>query len=93
MLEDIAVLTGGVVISEEKGLKLEGATMDMLGTAEKVTVDKDTTTIVNGAGDKDAIQLVSARSRLRSKIRLPTTIKKNCRNVWLRWPVVLPYCM
>ena len=49
MLEDIAVLTGGVVISEEKGLKLEGATMDMLGTAEKVTVDKDTTTIVNGA--------------------------------------------
>ena len=56
MLEDIAVLTGGVVISEEKGLKLEGATMDMLGTAEKVTVDKDTTTIVNGAGDKDAIQ-------------------------------------
>ena len=56
MLEDIAVLTGGVVISEEKGLKLEGATMDMLGTAEKITVDKDTTTIVNGAGDKAAIQ-------------------------------------
>ena len=93
MLEDIAVLTGGVVISEEKGLKLEGATMDMLGTAEKVTVDKDTTTIVNGAGDKDAIQARIGRSRLRSKIRLPTTIKKNCRNVWLRWPVVLPYCM
>ena len=56
MLEDIAVLTGGIVISEEKGLKLEGATMDMLGTCEKVTVDKDTTTIVNGAGDKEAIQ-------------------------------------
>ena len=56
MLEDIAVLTGGTVISEEKGLKLEGATMDMLGTAEKITVDKDTTTIVNGAGDKEAIQ-------------------------------------
>ena len=56
MLEDIAILTGGVVISEEKGLKLEGATMDMLGTAEKITVDKDTTTIVNGAGDKEAIQ-------------------------------------
>ena len=53
MLEDIAVLTGGTVISEEKGLKLEGATMDMLGTAEKITVDKDTTTIVNGAGDKE----------------------------------------
>ena len=55
MLEDIAVLTGGIVISEEKGLQLEKATIDMLGTAEKVTVDKDNTTIVNGAGDKDAI--------------------------------------
>lgn len=55
MLEDIAVLTGGVVISEEKGLQLEKATIDMLGTAEKVTVNKDNTTIVNGAGDKDAI--------------------------------------
>ncbi|MEG1573708.1 MAG: chaperonin GroEL [Bacteroidales bacterium] len=55
MLEDIAVLTGGVVISEEKGLQLEKATVDMLGTAEKVTVNKDNTTIVNGAGDKSAI--------------------------------------
>ena len=56
MLEDIAVLTGGIVISEEKGMKLEGATMDMLGTAEKIVVNKDNTTIVNGAGDKQAIQ-------------------------------------
>ena len=56
MLEDIAILTGGTVITEDKGIKLEGATMDMLGTAEKVTVNKDNTTIVNGAGDKDAIQ-------------------------------------
>ena len=55
MLEDIATLTGGVVISEEKGLKLEGATIDMLGTAEKVTVNKENTVIVNGAGDKQAI--------------------------------------
>ena len=55
MLEDIAILTGGTVISEEKGLKLEGATIDMLGTAEKVTVNKDNTVIVNGAGDKEAI--------------------------------------
>ncbi|MBA7548798.1 60 kDa chaperonin [subsurface metagenome] len=52
MLEDIAVLTGGVVISEEKGLTLESASMDMLGTCEKVTIDKENTTIVNGAGDK-----------------------------------------
>ena len=56
MLEDIAVLTGGVVISEEKGLKLEQATLDMLGSADKVTVSKDSTTIVDGAGDKQAIQ-------------------------------------
>ena len=56
ILEDIAILTGGVVISEEKGLKLEQATIDMLGTAEKVTVSKDHTTIVNGAGDSENIK-------------------------------------
>lgn len=56
ILEDIAILTGGVVISEEKGLKLEQATIDMLGTAEKVTVSKDNTTIVNGAGDSENIK-------------------------------------
>ena len=55
MLQDIAVLTGGVVITEEQGLKLEETTLDMLGTAEKVTINKDNTTIVNGAGDKTAI--------------------------------------
>ncbi len=55
MLEDIAVLTGGVVISEEKGLKLEQATLEMLGTCDKVTVSKDNTTIVNGAGQKELI--------------------------------------
>ena len=55
MLEDIAILTGGVVISEEKGMKLDGATIDMLGNAEKVSVNKENTTIVNGAGNKDAI--------------------------------------
>ncbi len=55
MLEDIAVLTGGVVISEEKGLKLESTTIDMLGRAEKITVNKENTTIVNGMGSKDSI--------------------------------------
>ena len=55
MLEDIAVLTGGVVISEEKGLSLDKATLDMMGTCDKVTVSKDNTTIVNGAGEKEAI--------------------------------------
>ena len=55
MLEDIAILTGGTVISEEKGYKLEDATLEMLGTAEKITVDKENTTIVSGKGDKKAI--------------------------------------
>jgi len=56
MLEDIAILTGGQVISEEQGFKLENATLDMLGRAEKINIDKDNTTIVNGAGKKAAIQ-------------------------------------
>ncbi len=56
MLQDIAILTGGTVISEETGLKLDAATIDMLGSAEKVTLTKENTTIVNGAGKKDAIQ-------------------------------------
>ncbi|MBR6018005.1 MAG: chaperonin GroEL [Paludibacteraceae bacterium] len=55
MLEDIAILTGGTVISEEKGIKLEQATLEMLGTAESITVSKENTTIVNGAGNKEAI--------------------------------------
>ncbi len=56
MLEDIAILTGGTVISEERGYKLENATLEYLGTAEKITIDKDNTTIVNGAGSPDDIK-------------------------------------
>lgn len=63
MLEDIAILTGGTVISEEKGLKLEHTTLDMLGTAEKVTVNKENTTIVNGSGDKEMIKARVAQIR------------------------------
>lgn len=63
MLEDIAILTGGTVISEEKGLKLEHATLDMLGKAEKVTVSKENTTIVDGAGDKAGIKARVAQIR------------------------------
>jgi chaperonin GroEL len=71
MLEDIAVLTGGVVISEEKGLKLEGATLDMLGSAEKITVNKDNTIIVNGSGEKNAI---SARiNQIKAQIEKTTS--------------------
>jgi len=71
MLEDIAVLTGGVVVSEEKGLKLESTTMDMLGSAEKVTVNKDNTVIVNGAGDKKAI--VSRVAQIKAQIETTTS--------------------
>ena len=71
MLEDIAVLTGGVVISEEKGLTLENATIEMCGSAEKVTIDKDNTTIVNGTGEKDAIQ--SRISQIRAQIERTTS--------------------
>ncbi|WP_286845739.1 chaperonin GroEL [Proteiniphilum sp. UBA5310] len=71
MLEDIAILTGGVVVSEEKGLTLENATLDMLGSAEKVTIDKDTTTIVNGEGDKEAIE--SRIGQIRTQIDKTTS--------------------
>ena len=63
MLEDIAILTGGTVISEEKGMQLSTATLQDLGTAEKVTVNKETSTIVNGAGNKDAIAARVAQSK------------------------------
>ena len=61
MLQDIAILTDGVVISEETGLKIDAVTLDMLGKAEKITIDKDNTTIVGGAGDKEAIRERSAQ--------------------------------
>ncbi len=71
MLEDIAVLTGGTVISEEKGYKLDEATLEMLGSAEKITVDKENTTIVSGKGDKNAI---SARiGQIKSQIEKTTS--------------------
>lgn len=71
MLEDIAILTGGTVISDEKGLTLEAATLEMLGSAEKITIDKDTTTIVNGAGEKDSIS--NRISQIRSQIEKTTS--------------------
>jgi chaperonin GroEL len=71
MLEDIAVLTGGTVISEERGFKLENATIDMLGTAEKVIIDKDNTTLVNGAGEKGII--VGRINEIKSQIEKTTS--------------------
>jgi chaperonin GroEL len=71
MLEDIAILTGGVVISEEKGLTLEGAKIDMLGKAEKIVIDKENTTIVNGAGDKKVIE--SRIKQIKAQIETTTS--------------------
>ncbi|MFN8397018.1 MAG: chaperonin GroEL [Bacteroidia bacterium] len=71
MLEDIAVLTGGVVISEERGYRLDNTTLDMLGRAEKITVDKDNTTIVNGAGSSDEIK--ARISQIRTQIENTTS--------------------
>lgn len=71
MLEDIAILTGGTVISEEKGYKLEDADLSMLGTAQKITVDKDNTTIVSGAGEKAAIE--ARVNQIRSQIEKTTS--------------------
>lgn len=71
MLEDIAILTGGTVISEERGFKLENTTLEFLGTAEKVNIDKDNTTIVNGAGKKEDIQ--GRISQIKSQIENTTS--------------------
>ncbi|QNM84503.1 chaperonin GroEL [Polaribacter pectinis] len=71
MLEDIAILTGGTVISEERGFSLENATLDLLGTAETITVDKDNTTIVNGSGDAEAIK--TRVNQIKSQIETTTS--------------------
>ncbi|NOQ23956.1 MAG: chaperonin GroEL [Bacteroidales bacterium] len=71
MLEDIAVLTGGTVITEEKGLTLEGATLDMLGTCEKIVIDKENTTIVNGDGAKENID--ARVNQIKSQIEASTS--------------------
>ncbi|RCS27925.1 chaperonin GroEL [Polaribacter sp. WD7] len=71
MLEDIAILTGGTVISEERGFSLENATLDLLGTAETVTIDKDNTTIVNGSGDAEAIK--ARVNQIKSQIETTTS--------------------
>jgi len=71
MLEDIAVLTGGIVISEEKGMKLEGATLEMLGQCEKIVIDKDNTTIVNGIGEKENIE--ARVNQIKAQIEISTS--------------------
>ncbi|MCL2738231.1 MAG: chaperonin GroEL [Bacteroidales bacterium] len=71
MLEDIAILTGGMVITEDKGIKLETATLDMLGKAEKVSIDKENTTVVNGAGAKE--QITNRVAQIRKQMELTTS--------------------
>ncbi len=71
MLEDIAILTGGTVVAEERGFTLENATIDMLGTAERVTIDKDNTTVVNGAGDSETIK--GRVNQIKSQIETTTS--------------------
>jgi chaperonin GroEL len=88
MLEDIAILTGGTVISEEKGLKLEGTELEMLGKAEKISIDKENTTIVNGSGEKAMIEArVGQIKKQIESIPLRTTTVRSCRSVWPSWPV------
>ena len=80
MLEDIAILTGGTVISEERGFSLENADFNMLGTAETVTIDKDNTTIVNGSGNAMTLKRELTKLKLKLKLQLVITTKKNYKN-------------
>jgi chaperonin GroEL (HSP60 family) len=86
MLQDIAVLTGGQAISEDLGIKLEKVTLAMLGKAKKVMIDKENTTIVDGAGKKADIEGASIRSRRKSRRPPPTTTRRNCRSGWPNSP-------
>ena len=86
MLQDIATLTGGTVISSDLGYELKDATVQMLGHARQVKVTKENTTIVGGAGDKDAIAAALPRSAARSRPLPATLTVRSCRSVWLSWP-------
>ena len=90
MLQDIAVLTGGQVISEDLGIKLENVTLDMLGRAKKVVITKDDTTIVDGAGKKADIEARVAQIRSRSRTPPPTTTARSCRSGWPSSPAASP---
>ena len=90
MLEDIAILTGGQVISEDLGIKLENVTLDMLGRAKKVLIKKENTTIVDGAGKKKDIEArVAPDQGADRRNHLATTTRKSCRNVWPSSPAAL----
>ena len=87
MLQDISVLTGGQVISEEVGFKLENAVVSDLGTAKRVVIDKDNTTVIDGAGERRTRSTgASRRSRSRSTSPPRTTTARSCRSGWPSWP-------
>ena len=86
MLQDIAILTGGQVICDELGLELKDATMEMLGRARQVKVDKENTVIVEGAGDSKEIAARISSSASRSRTRRPITTVRSCRSGWPSWP-------
>ena len=89
MLEDIAILTGGEMISEDLGIKLENVTVKMLGQAKRVTIDKDNTTIVDGAGKHARHQGPRRPIGSRSKTPPPTTTVRSCRSGWRSSPAAL----
>jgi chaperonin GroEL len=82
MLEDIAIVTGGQVISEDLGIKLENVKLNMLGTAKRVRITKDDTTIIDGAGIRPTSRHASAKSNSRSRKPPRTTTKRSCRSAW-----------
>jgi chaperonin GroEL len=90
MLEDIAILTGGEVVSEDIGIKLESVTLNMLGRAKKVTIDKDNTTIVDGAGKKADIE--GRTKQIKQQIEETTSDydRENCRSGWRSSPAAWP---
>jgi chaperonin GroEL len=89
MLEDIAIVTGGQVISEDLGIKLENVKVNMLGTAKKVRITKDDTTIIDGAARRTTSRPASRRSSSRSRRPPPTTIARSCKSVWRSSPAAL----
>ena len=90
MLEDIAILSGGEVITEEMGLKLENTKLSQLGRARKVVVTKDTTTIIDGAGDSEASRPASSSSSRRSRPPTRTSTARSCRSGWPSSPAASP---
>lgn len=82
ILEDLAVLTGGQVVTPDMGMKLDQVTLEELGNARTITVTKDNTTIIDGAGSDDAVAVVSHRSVPRSRTPTPTGTARSCRSAW-----------